>query len=344
MSRWIRVDADVFEHAVFAVEPFSEREAWLWLIAKAAWKETKHRIGSQVVVVPVGSVFLTLREMQAVWRWKSDKRVRSFLSRLENERMVEVKTDAGKTQITICNYSRFQNSERTEDASGTHRGRMPDALKTPIHQDTKDTSSVPSDVCPVPAKAAPASPTVFELPALQNQTVPISQSDIAEWSEAFPAVDIRQQLGAMKAWLNANSKNRKTASGMKRFIVSWLSREQNRGGSIRSETRGPPPQQREPDLADLANERARQLREHDDGRTIEGSYQRGDHDRYREAVPRLAASEGQSGRAVGIVRDRLPQGHETRDRDGGDQVDPGRARRALEVIRTVAGGAVGRDP
>lgn len=136
MSRWVRIQTDVFEHIVFAREPFTEREAWLWLISKAAWKATKHRIGQHIEDVPIGSVFLTLREMQAAWRWKSDKRVRSFLAMLENEEMIETKTDAGKTQISICNYSRYQDSERKEDASGTHVGRKPDALKTPEHQDT----------------------------------------------------------------------------------------------------------------------------------------------------------------------------------------------------------------
>lgn len=144
MSRWVRIQTDVFDHAVFACEPFSEREAWLWLISKAAWKATKHRVGHVVVDVPVGSMFLTLREMQATWRWKSDKRVRSFLTMLENEEMIETKTDAGKTQISICNYSRYQDVERKEDAERTQAGRTEDALKTPIHQDTNSEAKASS--------------------------------------------------------------------------------------------------------------------------------------------------------------------------------------------------------
>ena len=140
MSRWVRVDTSIFDHAVFAADPFSEREAWLWLIAKAAWKDTKHRIGQTVVHVPTGSMFLTLREMQTAWRWKSDKRVRSFLAMLEREAMIETKTDAGKTQISICNYSRYQEVGRSADADGTQAGRSADAQKTPVHQDTSSSS------------------------------------------------------------------------------------------------------------------------------------------------------------------------------------------------------------
>lgn len=151
MSRWFRVQTSVFEHELFAAAEYSQREAWLWLIANAAWKETRHRVGNEVLTVPIGSMFITLRSLQSTWRWKSDKRVRTFLAVLENERMIETKTDAGKTQITICNYSRYQEVGRTEDASGTQDGRSEDALKTPIHQDT-NTSSLRSEDAPPPKK------------------------------------------------------------------------------------------------------------------------------------------------------------------------------------------------
>ena len=49
------------------------------------------------------------------------------------------------------------------------------------------------------------------------------------WKDAYPGVDIMQELAKMKAWLLANPKNRKTATGMGRFITSWLGRQQNRG-------------------------------------------------------------------------------------------------------------------
>ena len=47
-------------------------------------------------------------------------------------------------------------------------------------------------------------------------------------------LDVLQELRSMKAWCDANPKQRKTRSGASRFIVSWLTREQNRGGSAKS--------------------------------------------------------------------------------------------------------------
>ena len=87
---------------------------------------------------------------------------------------------------------------------------------------------------PEPAKAAPvaASPVVFELPCVSGEPYQVTEADIAEWLSSFPAVDVRQQLAAMRAWFNANPTRRKTRRGMRRFVVSWLDRRQNQGGPV----------------------------------------------------------------------------------------------------------------
>lgn len=46
------------------------------------------------------------------------------------------------------------------------------------------------------------------------------------WREAYPAVDITQQLNEMAVWLKENPANRKKNYG--RFITNWLSRKQDR--------------------------------------------------------------------------------------------------------------------
>ncbi len=147
MSRWVRVQADILDHPLFANSERSESDAWLWLITNAAWSPTHHRIGNDVVPVPVGSVFVTLRGLAKEWNWKSEKRVRTFLRVLENHEMIVTKTDAGKTQVTICNYSKYQESGRTQDAERTQDGRTK-------YTNTPNTSSLRSDVtAQAPAKA-----------------------------------------------------------------------------------------------------------------------------------------------------------------------------------------------
>ncbi|SCB30438.1 hypothetical protein [Rhizobium lusitanum] len=242
MSRWVRVQASIFDHELFAAEPFSEREAWIWIITKAAWKETSHRVGASVHKVPVGSMFVTVREMQAAWRWTSTRRVAQFLQLLTSQNMIETCSETGKTLLTICNYAKFQNVET--------RSETPDHIETKQKRNTKDTnipstdisSSLRSDAGPEPEKSAPASQTAVELPATKDEIVAISEADVAEWSEAYPGVDILQQLRSMRQWLLANSRNRKTSSGMRRFVVSWLAREQDRGGNRSMQQQAPPRQ------------------------------------------------------------------------------------------------------
>lgn len=112
MSGWIALTRDSFSHPLFKREPVTEWEAFARLIRRAAWEDTRHRVGGELMDVPRGSFFCTLRDLQLEFMWKSDARVRNFLKRLENERMIERKTNAGKTHVTICNYDEYQASER----------------------------------------------------------------------------------------------------------------------------------------------------------------------------------------------------------------------------------------
>jgi hypothetical protein len=155
MSGWIAISRDLFEHGFFAREPMSEREAWVWMIARAAWKDTRHRIGGEVVDVPRGSFFCTLRELQQAWGWGSDKRVRTFLKRLENGRMVDANVTAKKTQITICNYDEYQEAGRNRDASEDENGRNRDALKEQVNN-KQETKEEDTNVSSVVSRSKPA--------------------------------------------------------------------------------------------------------------------------------------------------------------------------------------------
>ena len=70
---------------------------------------------------------------------------------------------------------------------------------------------------------------VISLSLNTGEEYPIYDEDIKKWQELYPSVDIMQALRNMKGWLMANPTRRKTKSGIKRFIVGWLSRQQNNG-------------------------------------------------------------------------------------------------------------------
>ena len=91
-------------------------------------------------------------------------------------------------------------------------------------------SSTPQPVHVEPAIAL--SPVFIALPVNAGRPFEIREAMVSEWEKLYPAVDVRQQLRTMAGWLDANPKRRKTASGVKRFVNNWLSKDQDRGGQV----------------------------------------------------------------------------------------------------------------
>lgn len=149
MSGFITIQRNTWDHPVLVRSEMSETEAWAWMIARASWTGTTHMVGSEMVEVPRGSFIITLRKLQSEFMWQSDKRVRNFLKKLENHRMLAVQTlgqrNARKTHVTICNYDEYQALGRSKDAAKTHDGRTTDAVKKPSNQVTskRDTTVSP---------------------------------------------------------------------------------------------------------------------------------------------------------------------------------------------------------
>lgn len=122
MTGFVTIERDIWNHPLFKPAPMTEREAWMWMIARASWFPTHHRVGRKMFEVPRGSFMTTLREIQKAFMWKSDKRVRTFLSMLEAEGMIGRKIvgtrNTAKTQVTIWNYDKYQSSGRRVGSSG----------------------------------------------------------------------------------------------------------------------------------------------------------------------------------------------------------------------------------
>jgi hypothetical protein len=58
----------------------------------------------------------------------------------------------------------------------------------------------------------------------------LTEAQVAKWAELYPRLDIRSEARMALAWIEANGGRRKTAGGMGRFLVNWLSRSNDKGG------------------------------------------------------------------------------------------------------------------
>lgn len=95
------------------------------------------------------------------------------------------------------------------------------------------------DICTQPQSASV--PPVVELPLNDGSQYGVTEEQVIEWASLYPAVDVMQQLRNMKGWLLANPKKRKTKAGVLRFVTAWLSREQDKGGTLNGQQKRPEP-------------------------------------------------------------------------------------------------------
>jgi len=149
------VPRSIFDDEVFGDAPYSEREAWLWLVMSATFRETTINVANRPCPLKRGELVYALRFYQQAWNWESDKKVRTFLEKLSKWGRIERKVirfdqqgecwvDAkrgqfprsSRTLITIVAYDKIVSPNIQDDdiyadldANGTQRGRNVDADK-----------------------------------------------------------------------------------------------------------------------------------------------------------------------------------------------------------------------
>jgi len=105
------IDRGLFDHPAFKREPFTEREAWIWMIGEAAWQPTTVRINRRCFELERGQFVHAARYLAKRWQW-STSRVWRFLQRLKNEGIIETHPVTDATVVTICRYGVYQFGSR----------------------------------------------------------------------------------------------------------------------------------------------------------------------------------------------------------------------------------------
>lgn len=119
-GNWISVSRELWNDPDFDDGPMTQREAWLWMIAEAAWRPRKVRRGRQVLELQRGQLAHSIRFMSDAWGWSKSAGHR-FLKKLEKRDAIRIAGGTDATVITICNYDRYQSSN---DDSGTLAGHQ----------------------------------------------------------------------------------------------------------------------------------------------------------------------------------------------------------------------------
>jgi len=260
---WININVTVIDSEEFLGATPTERATWLCLLRYCVGQENggriegarqwKDRKWQQVVRV-------TSREVSAkcdLWTWDGDDIVAAFYPAEKEAEILHLReigriSSEAKRGAAKANGAKGGRPRKTQQES-EQKTQHGETHTTPTETHRKEVEvegEVEGEVerkekpsfAPDGASSDPPPPKTKEIewtPA--GGFVGITEADAAAWAEAFPALDIRSQVARAHQWLVANPTKRKKA--VRRFLVAWLTRSQERGGD-RAQAAGPhaPPQ------------------------------------------------------------------------------------------------------
>jgi hypothetical protein len=133
---YFNVSRSVFNNPIFEEEPMTQREAWMWLIASAAYEPTRVRVNNgrsfEIINLRRGQLSFSLSFLRTAWKWTSEKKVRTFLERLQREGLIDRQrgnqTDGKRSKfppvITVCNYNVYPFAQPIEETSKEPQGAV----------------------------------------------------------------------------------------------------------------------------------------------------------------------------------------------------------------------------
>lgn len=204
-----------------ALDTPERRDAWIWMLEMACWKAKRFNIKGKTVELERGQFCASREQMAEAWGW-SPSGVERFLSRLKTEQMIGRETGQGKSIITICNYSKYQDipeqpgqefGPKTGQTSDRHRTAKEERKKVKKEEDIEPNGSCASgdalftisdfvegwnevaDRCGLPHidKVTDRRKRAF---AVRQREYP----DIADWRKAFRCL-------AETPWLHGDNRN-----------------------------------------------------------------------------------------------------------------------------------------
>lgn len=109
MIGWIKLHRQIMENETIwnNDEPFDCRSAWIDILLNANHKDRRIRFDAHGMTVKCGQWLTSINKLSERWHW-SVNRTRRYLDFLENEHMIERKSDNKKSLLTVLNYAKYQ--------------------------------------------------------------------------------------------------------------------------------------------------------------------------------------------------------------------------------------------
>jgi hypothetical protein len=193
------VARSVWNHPILkGRKPFSRREAWMWMVSEAAWKQRKVRPAGHTITLERGQIAHSIRFMAEAWRWEQTKVVR-FFNDLKTETMIATETATGITVTTICNYDKYQvvglppaTAYATLNATETQQERNTTATnEKQVNRETIEDNT-----------AGTVSSIIF----FEVGVIRLTKKNFDQWKDAFSYLDLKSELIALSEWAGKQPK------------------------------------------------------------------------------------------------------------------------------------------
>jgi hypothetical protein len=108
VSGWFAMKRGVHEHPLFHKQP-QRLYVWTWIVATAAWKDTRQDANGKTVIVKRGQILTSYRQISDA-TGVGVQVIRTLLDRLRDERAIDTDANTGRLLITIRNYEKYQDA------------------------------------------------------------------------------------------------------------------------------------------------------------------------------------------------------------------------------------------
>lgn len=199
---------------------------WMHILLLANWTDGYFK-GNPI---KRGELATSINNLMLVTGIKSDNTIRKWLKVFESEDMISLKSTNKYTHINIINYDKFQDVGETLAELNAQQSAYQSAQRSAdnirIIRNIRSKEDI-NTTCPEQTSFASGPDT--GLPALilkDGSRFHISENHLNEFIDAYPGVDVRDQIMKMSQWLKTNPTKRKTKNGIMRFINSWIARSE----------------------------------------------------------------------------------------------------------------------
>lgn len=135
---WIMLHRKVTDHWVWQKKPFSYGQAWTDILLECNHDERKTLIKGVLITCSRGQSINSLKTWAKRWGW-TVAATRHFLTLLENDDMIQTKSERVTTRLSVCNYETYQAKQHAESTQNNRKTNAEQSQSNTNNNDNNET-------------------------------------------------------------------------------------------------------------------------------------------------------------------------------------------------------------